>query len=201
MQYGIEGKHYRVEDGYARYMETKPEDTYKMNNFYTGNVYIKYATEETAEYIENAKKSNLTVAPSAFFGLYPSFKNVSSQAVYECVKTFSEEAFRMLENGEITVAEFAVGALLNLTRKIEHSHKKLEKEMSEYIRETTDNDRVIYQKGESDDFVDSFNLCNLGITKYLENGPKVDTPFYIGNLGMNVLNNSTYKKRTYNKRG
>ena len=29
--------------------------------------------------------------------------------------------------GEITVAEFAVGALLNLTRKIEHSHKKLEK--------------------------------------------------------------------------
>ena len=71
LQYGIEGKHYRVEDGYARYMETKPEDTYKMNNFYTGNVYIKYATEETAEYIENAKKSNLTVVPSAFFGLYP----------------------------------------------------------------------------------------------------------------------------------
>ena len=29
--------------------------------------------------------------------------------------------------GEITVAEFAVGSLLNLTRKIEHSHKKLER--------------------------------------------------------------------------
>ncbi len=105
LQYGIEGKHYRVEDGYARYMETKPEDTYKMNNFYTGNVYIKYATEENADYIENAKKSNLTVAPSAFFGLYPSFNNVSSLAVYECVKTFSEEAFEMLDKGEISVAD------------------------------------------------------------------------------------------------
>ncbi len=29
--------------------------------------------------------------------------------------------------GEITVAEFAVGSLLNLTRKIEYSHKKLER--------------------------------------------------------------------------
>lgn len=105
LQYGIEGKHYRVEDGFVRYMETKPEDAYKMNNFYTGNVYIKYATEENADYIENAKKSNLAVAPSAFFGLYPKFNSVDSLAVYECVKTFSAEAFEMLDKGEITVSD------------------------------------------------------------------------------------------------
>lgn len=80
-----------------------------------------------------------------------------------------------------------------------YPHKKLDKEMSEYIREKTDNDRTIYKKGESDDFVDSFNLCNLGITTYMENGPKQSEPFYIGGLGMNVLNSNSYKNKKYNK--
>ena len=105
LQYGIEGKHYRIENGLVDLVETKAEDTYKMDNFLTGNVYIKYATEETADYIENAKKSNLAVAPSAFFGLYPSFNSVNGKAVYECVKTFSQTAFDMLDKGEITVAD------------------------------------------------------------------------------------------------
>lgn len=82
-----------------------------------------------------------------------------------------------------------------------YPHKKLEKEMSEYIRERTDNDRIIYTKGESDDFVDSFNLCNIGITKYLEEGPKRSTPFYVGGLGMNVLKDTRYRNNTYNRRG
>lgn len=80
-----------------------------------------------------------------------------------------------------------------------YPHKKLEKEMSEYIREKTDNDRTIYTKGESDDFVDSFNLCNLGITKYLEEGPKRTTPFFIDGLGMNVLKDTTYRNHMYKK--
>lgn len=105
LQYGIEGKHYRIENGLVDFIETKPEDTYKMDNFLTGNVYIKYATEDTSDYIENAKKSNLAVLPSAFFGLYPSFNSVKSRAVYECVKTFSQTAFSMLDKGEITVAD------------------------------------------------------------------------------------------------
>jgi hypothetical protein len=73
--------------------------------------------------------------------------------------------------------------------------------MSEYIRETTDNDRTVYKKGESDDFIDSFTLCNMAITKYLEDGPKRITPYYIGGLGMNIFNDSTYKPKNYNKRG
>jgi len=82
-----------------------------------------------------------------------------------------------------------------------YPHKKLNKEMSEYIRETTDNDRTVYKKGESDDFIDSFTLCNMAITKYLEDGPKRITPYYIGGLGMNIFNDSTYKPKNYNKRG
>ena len=81
-----------------------------------------------------------------------------------------------------------------------YPHKKLEKEMQEYIRETTDNDRIIYQKGESDDFVDSFNLCNLAITKYLEDGPKRSKPFFVGGLGTNVLVDDSYRNQRYGKR-
>lgn len=82
-----------------------------------------------------------------------------------------------------------------------YRHKRLDKEMEEYVREKTDNDRTIYKKGESDDYVDSFNLCNMAITKYLEDGPKREKPFYVGGLGMNILNSSVYKPKTYNKRG
>ena len=105
LQYGIEGKHYRVENGLVDFIETKPEDTYRMNNFYTGNVYIKHPTADTADYVEKSKASNLAVAPSAFFGLYPTFNSVTSESVYECVKTFSKTAYDMLESGKITVAD------------------------------------------------------------------------------------------------
>ena len=81
-----------------------------------------------------------------------------------------------------------------------YPHKKLDKEMQEYIRETTDNDRIIYKKGESDDFIDSFNLCNLAITKFNEDGPKRDNPFFIGGLGTNILHDADYRNKRYGKR-
>ena len=81
-----------------------------------------------------------------------------------------------------------------------YPHKKLDKEMQEYIRENKDNDRIIYKKGESDDFVDSFNLCNLAITKYIEDGPKRDAPFFIGGLGTNILHDADYRNKRYGKR-
>lgn len=105
LQYGIEGKHYRVEDGIVTYIETDEEDAYRMNNLLTGNVYIKYATEETADYIEEAKDFNLGAVPSTFFGYKPSFDDAASQSIFECVEAFSKTALEKLETGEMTVDE------------------------------------------------------------------------------------------------
>lgn len=76
-----------------------------------------------------------------------------------------------------------------------YPHQKLEKEMDEYVRETTENDRVIYQKGESDDFIDSFNLCNLAISDYTKNGGVRTTPFRSYSLGTNVLGSKDYREK------
>ena len=43
-------------------------------------------------------------------------------------------------------------------------------EMHEYTRELTENGRVIFQKGASDDYIDSLNLCNYAITDLVNNG-------------------------------
>lgn len=72
--------------------------------------------------------------------------------------------------------------------------KLLEKEMSQYSRETTENDRVIYTKGESDDCLDSAMLCNVAINHYIENGPIRTSPLKMMSLGQNALNNNLYKE-------
>ena len=106
LQYGIEGKHYRVDDdGIVTFIDTAPEDTYRMDNIVTGNTYIKYATAENADYVENAKKANLSTAPSAFFGYALEFDDVSSESIYNCVKAFSATALEMVASGEMTVDE------------------------------------------------------------------------------------------------
>ena len=81
-------------------------------------------------------------------------------------------------------------------------HPKLKKEMSEYTRETTENDRVIFTKGESDDFVDSYMLTNLAITNYTQNGAVRTTPFLSYSLGGNMLrkNNTQQRGRFIKKR-
>lgn len=81
-----------------------------------------------------------------------------------------------------------------------YPEKKLTKEMGEYTREVTENDRTVFKKGESDDFVDSFMLCNLAITSYIQNGAKRINPFKSYSLGTNVLSDKNYKnKRKRNK--
>lgn len=72
--------------------------------------------------------------------------------------------------------------------------KLLQKEMSQYSRETTENDRVIYTKGESDDCLDSAMLCNLAINTYLENGTKRIKPYRMMSLGENALKNDLYSE-------
>lgn len=73
--------------------------------------------------------------------------------------------------------------------------KLLEKEMHQYSRETTENNRVIYTKGESDDCIDSAMLCNVAINNYLENGPKRTSPLRMMSLGQNVLKNNLYDEK------
>lgn len=77
-----------------------------------------------------------------------------------------------------------------------YPHKQLEKEMDEYVRETTENDRIIYKKGESDDFIDSFNLCNLAISDYNQNGAKRTSPLRSYSLGTNVFGDKNYRKKS-----
>ena len=105
LQYGISGKHYREENGIVTYIDTDAENTYRMNNFLTGNTYIKYTTEENADYVEKAKETNLGTAPSAYFGFNLNFDDVDSKSIYECVKIFSTEALKRIQNGEMTVDE------------------------------------------------------------------------------------------------
>lgn len=81
-----------------------------------------------------------------------------------------------------------------------YPHETLEKEMTEYIRETTENDRIIYKKGASDDFIDSFTLMNMAITKYIQNGERREKPFFIGSMNDNILNNKEYRQNIRNKR-
>ena len=80
-----------------------------------------------------------------------------------------------------------------------YPHKKLEHEMDDYTRETTENDRIIYTKGESDDFIDSFNLCNMAITKYTQEGGKRTKPMYVDSLGFKSLD-SRYRKQKKRQR-
>ena len=105
LQYGISGKHYREENGIVTYIDTDAENTYRMNNFLTGNTYIKYTTKENADYVEKAKETNLGTAPSAYFGFQLNFDDVDSKSIYECVKIFSTEALKRVQNGEMTVDE------------------------------------------------------------------------------------------------
>ena len=44
-----------------------------------------------------------------------------------------------------------------------YNHPILDKEMASYTRLINDNGRVLFEKGESDDFVDAFNMCNDAI--------------------------------------
>lgn len=105
LQYGIEGIHYRVEDDVVSFIDTDKENTYRMDPFLTGNLYIRYITEDMADYVKAAKASNLASAPSAFFGFDVKFDDKASEAVYDCVKTFSADALDRVARGEMTTDE------------------------------------------------------------------------------------------------
>lgn len=99
---------------------------------------------------------------------------------------------------KVNLVENTVNNMENQYVKI-YPHKKLLKEMSEYTREVTENDRTVFKKGESDDFVDSFMLCNLAISKYIQEGTFRTKAFKIESLGQNIFQNKDYVKKRRNK--
>ena len=102
LQYGIAETHYSVKDGPFRLLDVPDEDAYVMNNGFTGNQYVKYEINEGE--IELAQSSNLSTAPSAFFGYTPDFKdNPGDEATYNCVKLFSAKALEKISSGEMSV--------------------------------------------------------------------------------------------------
>ncbi len=103
LQYGIRNEHYRLEDDIIVPVNTGEDNAYKMDNFLTGNVYVKHPLAEDAEYAKDAKITNISVAPSAFFGMELTFSNASDESVYRCVEMISKKALKLIESGEMSI--------------------------------------------------------------------------------------------------
>lgn len=98
LQYGVEGVNYNYnefEDSIAM-----TGNTYVMDNLITGNTYIKYPPENDHEYVENAKKANLSTAPSALLGFVPKFESKTEQSDFECVKAVLQTAQQAVLDGK-----------------------------------------------------------------------------------------------------
>lgn len=80
-----------------------------------------------------------------------------------------------------------------------YKHPILDREMASYTRLINDNGRVLFEKGESDDFVDAFNMCNNVITDITNQGLLYKTRLPVAGLGTNYLQNANiHSKSTYN---
>ena len=87
-----------------------------------------------------------------------------------------------------------------------YNHPILDKEMAAYTRLVNDNGRVLFEKGESDDFVDAFNMCNDAITDVTNRGLIYRANISLSGLGASLTdinknfrnNNPTYN--THNLR-
>lgn len=88
---------------------------------------------------------------------------------------FHIEDIIFTQQRKIMLAETAVS---NLESKIMtfFPHRRLTKEMKEYTRTLTDSEKIVFEKGGSDDFVDAFNLCNLSATMLLQSNPRILAP-------------------------
>lgn len=80
-----------------------------------------------------------------------------------------------------------------------YKHPILDKEMAAYTRLVNDNGRVLFEKGESDDFVDAFNMCNDAITDITNRGLLYRKSIPISGLGDSIINtNANFKSKNYN---
>lgn len=87
-----------------------------------------------------------------------------------------------------------------------YNHPILDKEMASYTRLINDNGRVLFEKGESDDFVDAFNMCNDAITDVTNKGLLYKANIAIAGLGGSIVDmnknfrNSNPSYNTHNLR-
>ena len=58
------------------------------------------------------------------------------------------------------------------------------------------NGRVLFEKGESDDFVDAFNMCNDMITSITNEGLIYSSRIAVSGLGGNLLNTNVNYNNT-----
>lgn len=82
-----------------------------------------------------------------------------------------------------------------------YKHPILDKEMASYTRLVNDNGRVLFEKGESDDFVDAFNMCNYAITDVTNKGLLYKSNIAIAGLGGSIVDmNKNFRSSnpTYN---
>ncbi len=97
LQYGIEGVNYNYNEFEDSIKMTG--NTYVMDNYVTGNTYIKYPPNNDHDYVENAKKANLNTAPSALLGFYPQFASKAEESDFECVKAVLQTAQQAVLDG------------------------------------------------------------------------------------------------------
>lgn len=101
LQYGIEGVNYT----YNEFDDTIAPigNSYVMDNYVTGNTFIKYPADNDHDYVENAKKANLNTAPSSLLGFVPTFSSKGEQSDFECVKAVLQTAQQeVLDGRELT---------------------------------------------------------------------------------------------------
>lgn len=106
---------------------------------------------------------------------FPNFKYLSidktgvGNAIYEDMEGFKKyvvDGVIFSQPSKITLAEGAVANLESGLLRF-YPHKVLLREMDGYNRTETEQGRIVYEKGISDDFIDSFNLCNYSINQVL----------------------------------
>lgn len=97
LQYGIEGVNYNYNEFEDSIKMTG--NTYVMDNYVTGNTYIKYPPNNDHDYVDNAKKANLDTAPSALLGFYPQFSSKDEESDFECVKAVLQTATQAVLDG------------------------------------------------------------------------------------------------------
>ena len=71
--------------------------------------------------------------------------------------------------------------------------------MAAYTRLINDNGRVLFEKGESDDFVDAFNMCNDAITDVTNRGLLFSSRIAISGLGGNIANINKNSQANYQR--
>jgi len=97
LQYGIKGINYT----YNEFEDSISPigNSYSMDNYVTGNTYIKFPPENDHDYVEKAKKANLNTAPSSLLGFTPVFSSKSEQSDFECVKAVLQTAQQAVLDG------------------------------------------------------------------------------------------------------